>query len=771
MPHSRPVPRPGATGSAATVPVAEHVRAHHRDPSPRGSVAVHAPRNTRVGHRRTGWRSVPEMLPSAPDVTSWSFFNPAQAHVGEPAQYVSATTNTLSQNATASSCGMDLLAHPGRTSKAGWLQPMVSPSASTGRCHEDVPPPVTPTGTDAQDVEKSTTALRRALEHRGREPLTPYQSGAWEVELSRHGLQSRYPSLVQGFRAGFDLGISRIHCTYTPPNHPSIRQLNHVYSSIISNEFAAGRYIGPFTRAQLEASVGPFQTSPLSLVPKTSKPGKYRAVHDFSHPHSPLLATTSINLNIDSDEFPCTWGTFSTVFLLIARLPPGSQASVRDVAEAYRTIPAAPSQWPGLVIRLQAVDQFAVNTCNNFGLASAGGVYSMVADAGANIFRCSGIGPVAKWVDDHLFFRVPRAQLLGYNECRKVWRQEIQTSGGCRQSGSRLWYGGKDLPDGSPEEFDEDCSTTLADLANVSPRSVDDHTFAYADTDIDKISSLLGIRWEPSKSIPFGEEVPYLGFRWDLCTRRVHLLEEKRLKYLAAITDWEKVRTHNLLDTQRIYGKLLHATLVLPAGRAYLTNLEAMLALFSNGAFVPHSPPRDTASDLQWWRRQLSRSDISRPIREPSPPTDYQAYSDASSGFGVAITIGPRWRAWRLVPGWKSQGRDIQWAEAIGFEFLVRALCEISSRGEQITVYGDNRGVVEGWWKRSSANKPTNRIFRRILELSEDSDRVVHTKYVPSAQNPADGPSRGRYPPFNLLLNHIPIPSEVQPFIVDIHPE
>ena len=183
MPHSRPVPRPGATRSAATVPVAEHVRAHHRDPSPRGSVAVHAPRNTRVGHRRTGWRSVPEMLPSAPDVTSWSFFNPAQAHVGEPAQYVSAATNTLSQNAMASSCGMDLLAHPGRTSKAGWLQPMVSPSASTGRCHEDVPPPVTPTGTDAQDVEKSTTALRRALEHRGREPLTPYQSGAWEVEV------------------------------------------------------------------------------------------------------------------------------------------------------------------------------------------------------------------------------------------------------------------------------------------------------------------------------------------------------------------------------------------------------------------------------------------------------------------------------------------------------------------------------------------------------------------------------------------------------------
>ena len=90
--------------------------------------------------------------------------------------------------------------------------------------------------------------------------------------------------------------------------------------------------------------------------------------------------------------------------LLIARLPPGSQASIRDVAEAYRTIPVKPAQWPGLVIRLQAEDQFAVNTCNNFGLVSAGGVYGLLADAGADIFRGKGLGPLDKWVDDHVFF-------------------------------------------------------------------------------------------------------------------------------------------------------------------------------------------------------------------------------------------------------------------------------------------------------------------------------------------------------------------------------
>jgi hypothetical protein len=392
--------------------------------------------------------------------------------------------------------------------------------------------------------------------------------------------------------------------------------------------------------------LGPFQTSPLSLVPKISKPGKYRAVHNFSHPHDMQPNMASINSHINSDNFPCTWGTFTTVSLLVSRLPPGSQASVHNVAEAYRTIPVIPTQWPSLVVRLQADDQFAVNMCNNFGLASAGGIYGMVADARADIFRSNGIGPLAKWVDDHVFFRVPCGHLPEYNAQCAVWQREIQSHGGCRQEGSRLWYGRKDLLNGSPEEFDEDCSMVLRDLAEASPQAAEDLGFSYTDTDIDRLSSRLGIKWEASKSVRFGFEVPYLGFRWDLHARIVHLLEEKKAKYLAAVGEWERKPTHNLLEMQKLYGKLLHAALVIPSGRAYLTSLEAMLGACSTNPFIPRTPPRDTPGDLQWWKAQLSRPDVSRPIPEPQPPVDYRAYSDASSGFGVAITVGPRWRAW-----------------------------------------------------------------------------------------------------------------------------
>ena len=110
-----------------------------------------------------------------------------------------------------------------------------------------------------------------ALEQRSLEPLTPYAKGAWAELLLECGLDGRYPLLVQSLASGFDLGVPRIVRTYIPPNHPSVASLHDVYSNIVDSEFKAGRYIGPFTRGQLERALGPFQTSPLSLVPKTSK--------------------------------------------------------------------------------------------------------------------------------------------------------------------------------------------------------------------------------------------------------------------------------------------------------------------------------------------------------------------------------------------------------------------------------------------------------------------------------------------------------------------
>lgn len=283
-------------------------------------------------------------------------------------------------------------------------------------------------------------------------------------------------------------------------------------------------------------------------------------------------------------------------------------------------IPILPAQWPGLVIRLQAEDQFMVNVCNNFGLTSAGGAYGMLADAGADIFRGQGLGPIAKWVDNHIFFQVLQIHLHSYNIQWAKWHHKIQENGGCRQEGSQLWYGGKGLHSGPAEEFDKDCSTILHDLSHSSTRSPTDQEYSYADADIDQLSTQLGVKWQDAKSIPFGEEVTYLGFCWNLRSQLVHLPEAKKAKYLAAIEEWRSRHTHNLIEMQKLHGKLLHAGLVIPAGQAHLTNLEAMLGSFNDSPFLPHTPPRGTPNDLAWVATPAQASKHLHPHPQTPPP-------------------------------------------------------------------------------------------------------------------------------------------------------
>ena len=249
--------------------------------------------------------------------------------------------------------------------------------------------------------------------------------------------------------------------------------------------------------------------------------------------------------------------------------------------------------------------------------------------------------------------------------------------------------------------------------------------------------------------------------------KTVSIPAAKKQKYPVAIKDWKGQPTHTLAEVQKLYGKLLHACSVIPAGRTYLTTLERFMANFNNSPFVPRTPPRGTATDLKWWERTLSQPSVSRAILIPNFILDSAAYSDASSAVGIGITIGDQWRAWRLLPGWKTDGRDIGWAEAVGFLFLITALSENAQQNTYIKVYGDNRGVVEGWWKGRSRNPPTNDIFKLIHIISETIGARFVTEYVSTAHNPADDPSRGKYYSPTLLLPVIPIPIPLQEYIVD----
>jgi hypothetical protein len=195
-------------------------------------------------------------------------------------------------------------------------------------------------------------------------------------------------------------------------------------------------------------------------------------------------------------------------------------------------------------------------------------------------------------------------------------------------------------------------------------------------------------------------------------------------------------------------------------------SLQSMLGIFGNKPFMPHRQPRGTIDELRWWLHALNSRP---PIPIPHHPfaVDHRAFSDASTGYGLAIIIGNRWRTWRLHKHWKQNGRDIGWAESVAFELLVRTLLTIDRSSTPLTAYCDNQGVVDGWKKGRSRNTPTNATFRRIHNILASPPRRVFTKYVASADNPAYGPSRSKFSPTTLLLPRIPIPKEISGHVLD----
>ena len=280
---------------------------------------------------------------------------------------------------------------------------------------------------------------------------------------------------------------------YTLLNKDSTETLKQAFDEIIQSEFNKGRYLGPFSQKELKREIGPFQSSPLLLVLKAGKPGKFHLIQNLSHPHTnhPVL---SINSHLNSDDFPCTWGTFRTVCTLIRHLPKGSQAATRDISEAYRIIPLHESQWPGVVVQIaNSPAKFALNTSNSFGGATAGGLFGLFGDALADLLQARGIGPILKWVDDYLFFRIPQESIPGYNEERDANQQIIVNNGGRLQTGGRIWFKGKILADVGAEHFTEDFLFPIRFICNCKSQNI---IFLYGLEEIDEITDLLGIPWE-----------------------------------------------------------------------------------------------------------------------------------------------------------------------------------------------------------------------------------------------------------------------------------
>lgn len=215
---------------------------------------------------------------------------------------------------------------------------------------------------------------------------------------------------------------------------------------------------------------------------------------------------------------------------------------------------------------------------------------------------------------------------------------------------------------------------------------------------------------------------------------------------------------------------------------AHLPNHGEILAEVKDLISKAHKTPRSQRTEVQkvliteWRSPPLSViypfESFTTPSIAPAPPEleEINVYVDAS-GVGIGFYLLGRWQAWKLKEGWMSaKGGDIQWAEAVAVEMGVRLLLKAGYAETKIRLHSDNQQVVDAISTRDINRARVGPIVQLYDNLCCSYSIDCSIKWIPGAENPADGPSRF------LLLDKkkrfpcdVTIPPHLQEFVLPYH--
>ena len=171
---------------------------------------------------------------------------------------------------------------------------------------------------------------------------------AWHQELSGHPDSSLVQEILHGVRSGFRVGYDHVRAPLMSrsTNMKSAAEHERVVSEYLAAEVDAGRVVLAGSTQQAEA-LG-IHCSPFGVIPKKSKPGKFRLILNLSAPEG-----ASVNEGISKELATLAYVSLDKVAETAAKLGPGAWLAKMDIMQAYRQIPVYPQdrcwEWHGTV--------------------------------------------------------------------------------------------------------------------------------------------------------------------------------------------------------------------------------------------------------------------------------------------------------------------------------------------------------------------------------------------------------------------------------------
>jgi len=135
--------------------------------------------------------------------------------------------------------------------------------------------------------------------------------------------------------------------------------------------------------------------SPLGLIPKKNKPGKWRLLADLSSPEK-----KSVNKGIDPVLASLAYSSVDHLVALVASLGREAFLVKADVKEAYRMVPVHPEDQ--YLLGVQWESSVYVDKVLPFGLSSAPKIFSALADALQWILHNNGVTKGLHYLDNYI---------------------------------------------------------------------------------------------------------------------------------------------------------------------------------------------------------------------------------------------------------------------------------------------------------------------------------------------------------------------------------
>lgn len=292
--------------------------------------------------------------------------------------------------------------------------------------HKHNPPPAltphTHTLTDSQSLYTYTNQLLELDSCRPLEPAilptpmkhiqTPAIAAVWEKQLAGHPDRQFVRYILQGLDQGFRIGFQHSSSRLQQAGSNMWIKDPKVVSDYIAEELAVGRLV----ELSADEAIGlKIHCSPIGIIPKKNKPGRWRLIVDLSSPED-----ASVNDGIEKEICSLSYTSVDAVADKVLALGRGAMLAKMDIKQAYRMVPIHPQDRRLLGMRWEG--KVYVDKTLPFGLRSAPIIFSALADALAWMMQCRGVSFVDHYIDDFITAGSPRSM-----ECHNNLQVMLET--------------------------------------------------------------------------------------------------------------------------------------------------------------------------------------------------------------------------------------------------------------------------------------------------------------------------------------------------------